>query len=214
MQDTQATAEPAQGTAVPGPAAAAGQPQPLQAPASPSPIHQVLALPHLVSRIVSHLRNLHTRRDQDEYADVCAADPDMLACALVGSLWRFAAQKVLHERLIFFKGKSVRLWLDALGDEETARYPTHTLELWDKLPFKPEVVEGDGAKWSYADIGRLLSKVRGVEHLEIYFVFQEEVPGDWLTHPNLASASLLRTTPSSAPRDAHARSPSMQPSQS
>ena len=169
-------------------------PPPPPPPPPPAATQRALAIPHLVVRILAHLEILHL---DDEHQDdpAQAATSDLVACALVAPLWRAAANELLNERLVFLKGSTLRKWLDGLGDDGTPRSTTKTVCLYDNLPFKPSSRDGDGAKWSHSDIALLFAKVKGVEHLEITFTRQDEVPGDLLTHENLASASLFLPSP-------------------
>ncbi|TNY22222.1 hypothetical protein DMC30DRAFT_160920 [Rhodotorula diobovata] len=199
METTRSTDKHARDAA--GPADVAEQPQP--PPTSSSPAHQAFALRHVIAHIVWHVQHSYIASKPNPIDMVHAANTDLRACALVGPLWRVAVQPLLNNVLIFTKGSSVRKWVDSPsggGAGPGAGGETDHLLLFDQLPFKPEVVEGDGAKWSYREIDALFSKVRGVKKLEIVFAFQDGVPGDWLTHPNLRGVTeLCLTCPISAP---------------
>ncbi|KPV71726.1 uncharacterized protein RHOBADRAFT_47430 [Rhodotorula graminis WP1] len=159
--------------------------------AHPSPAtERALSLEHVVLRVLSHLDSIHFE-DEHQHDPAHATNTDLVACALVAPLWRVIARDLLNEHLIFTKGTTVRKWLDGLGDDGIPRSPTRSLSLRDDLPFKPSSRDGDGAKWSYADIALLFAKVKGLDHLEIMFVRQDEIPGDLLTHENLASVTYL-----------------------
>ncbi|GAA5915961.1 hypothetical protein JCM8208_002810 [Rhodotorula glutinis] len=173
---------------------AAAIPLPPTPPPPPPPraaaTQRALSLDHVVHRILAHLKLIHLDGDHPHHP-AHAANSDLVACALVGPLWRVSAQELLNEHLVFNNGIQVRKWLDGLGDDGTPRSSTRTLALCDDLPFKPSSRDGDGAKWSYADMALLLAKVKNVEHLEIHFVRQDEIPGDLLTHENLATVQIL-----------------------
>ncbi|BGP41098.1 hypothetical protein JCM10450v2_005129 [Rhodotorula kratochvilovae] len=157
----------------------------------PSAAHTALAHLPIVRAILEYLKDSYVRPEQSSLADLNASNGALRACALVSPLWSVAAREVLFAKIAFTRRESVRMWLDVVGDGQS-KYKTRELHLYDQYPFKPAQDEDDArAKWSYAELDKLFSKLTGLEDLEMMFLWQRHVPGDWLTHENLATLTKL-----------------------
>ncbi|GAA6056454.1 hypothetical protein JCM3770_007476 [Rhodotorula araucariae] len=156
-----------------------------------SAAHRALARLPVVRVILEQLRDLHILPDQSVLPDLHAINGAIRACALVSPVWLVAAREILFAQLAFTRGESVRKWLEVGGDGP-CEYATRDIQLYDQYPFKPATDEREtDAKWSYADLDQLLSKVRGLRSLKVLFLWQKDLPGDWLTHDNLSTVTTL-----------------------
>ncbi|GJN91422.1 hypothetical protein Rhopal_004443-T1 [Rhodotorula paludigena] len=157
----------------------------------PSTASVALAVPLVVERTLLYLREAFECDHQSLEQDTRAAYPALCTATQVSPAFRDAAQAVLCDRLVFVRGSAVRKWLESRVEDGTTKHKTHFLAFIDRLPFKPEEEVGEGAKWCFGDIGKVLHAVRGVKILAIGFDFQQSLPGDWLTGENLATLKYL-----------------------
>ncbi|GJN91390.1 hypothetical protein Rhopal_004411-T1 [Rhodotorula paludigena] len=157
----------------------------------PSTASVALAIPLIVERTLLYLREASECDHQSLEQDTRAAYPALCIAAQVSPAFRDAAQALLRDRLVFVRGSAVRKWLESRVEDRTTKHKTHFLAFFDSLPFKPEEEVGEGAKWCFGDIGKVLHAVRGVKILAIGFNFQQSLPGDWLTGENLATLKYL-----------------------